>query len=108
MPGDINAQQKHPRRKRSLITLAASVVVMIAVSILVITRPSYIDVDNIAGWNDDTGARENERGLAAMRTSTAADTRSATEERAKNEAEAEFRQLLSKWRNTQKPEQAPE
>lgn len=101
VPEDLNAHKKTPRRKRSLITLAASVVIMVTVSIVVITRPSYIDVDKLAGWSEETSVKEDERGLAAIRTRTAADTRSVTEDRAKNEAEEEFRQLLSKWRSTQ-------
>jgi CRP-like cAMP-binding protein len=99
IPEDVKANHK-PRSKRSLIALAASVVVMISVSVLVITRPTYIDKDVVAAWTDgdQTQQKPAERGLASMRAQTTAKARTVAEDRVKAEADAEFRQLLSKWR----------
>ena len=104
IPEDVKASHK-PRSKRSLIALAASVVVMIAISVVVITRPTYIDKDVVAGWTGDDQSQDKpaERGLASMRaSSTASSARAVAEDRVKAEADAEFRQLLSKWREDNK------
>lgn len=99
IPEDVRSRPK-PRRKRSLIALAASVVIMIAVSAIVITHPTYVDKNTVAGWTDDNQdqAKSNDGRLASMHASTGADTRSAAESRVKAQADAEFNQLLSKWR----------
>jgi CRP-like cAMP-binding protein len=104
IPQDIKQAAPKPRSKRSLIALAASVVVMIAVSAVVITRPTYIDKDAVANWSgsDQAQQKTGERGLAAMRTRTAADAKAIAEERVKAEADSEFRQLLAKWRKDNK------
>jgi CRP-like cAMP-binding protein len=99
IPEDVKANHK-PRRKRSLIALAASVVVMIAVSAVVITHPTYIDKDIVGAWTDSNQAQDkpNQRGLASMRARTTQDARSVAEQRVKAEADSEFKQLLAKWR----------
>jgi len=103
LPDDVKSQHK-PRNKRSLVALAASVVVMIAISAIVITRPAYIDKNVITAWSGDGQSQEKsaERGLASMRTQAASDTKAHAEDRVKAAADTEFRQLLSKWRDNQK------
>jgi len=103
IPEDVKAGHK-PRSKRSLIALAASVVVMIAISIVVITRPTYINKDIVAAWRGDAQSQDKsaDHGLAAMRASTSQDAHAIAENRVKAEADAEFRQLLSKWRQDNK------
>ena len=105
IPEDIKVNHK-PRSKRSLIALAASVVVMITVSVVVITRPTYIEKDAVANWADGDQAQQKpaERGLASMRARSTADAKTVAEDRVKAEADAEFRQLLSKWRKDNKKE----
>jgi CRP-like cAMP-binding protein len=107
IPEDVKASHK-PRSKRSLIALAASVVVMIAVSVIVITRPTYIDKDVVAAWTDgdQPDQKPAERGLASMRERTTANAQAVSEDRVKAEADSEFRQLLSKWRQDNKKEPA--
>ena len=105
IPEDVKANHK-PRRKRSLIALAASIVVMIAVSAIVITHPTYIDKDVVGAWTDSNQAQDkpNQRGLASMRTHTTKDARTVAEERVKAEADSEFQRLLSKWQKDNKKE----
>lgn len=93
------ARTKKKSRRTSLIALAASVVVMVTISVVAITRPTYLDVDNIANAEDKQETPQ--RGLAAMRAQTNADNRAIIEDKVKSEAELEFRQTLEQWRKTQ-------
>ena len=90
------------KRRSSLIALAASVVVMVAISAVAITRPTYLDVDQIAASNTEETPQ---RGLAAIRTRTAGDTKAVAEDRVKSEADQEFRRMLDKWRKEQSEQQ---
>lgn len=105
LPADVVDTHK-PRTKRSLIALAASVVVMITVTVIVITRPTYIDKETIAAYTEGEKAEQKpaERGLASMRARTAQDNKAVAEDRVKAEADEEFRTLLSKWRKDNKRE----
>ncbi|MBI1422620.1 MAG: cyclic nucleotide-binding domain-containing protein [Gammaproteobacteria bacterium] len=105
IPEDVKAGHK-PRNKRSLIALAASVLIMIAVSVIVITRPTYIDKDVVAAWTDGDQPQQKtaERGLASLREQPTTDARALAEDRVKAQADTEFNQLLSKWRKDNKKE----
>lgn len=101
------------RSRRHLYTLAASVVVMITISVIAITRPTYVDANVMAGVGTNKQQPE-QRGLASMRTTPglsaspgqiAKDSMpdKATEEnRVKSEAEEEFQRMLTKWRGEQR------
>lgn len=91
---------KKSHRRTSLIALAASVVVMVTISVLAITRPTYLDVDQIAATNEDK-MQTPQRGLASMRAQANADNRAIVEDKVKAEAEQEFRQSLNQWRKAQ-------
>lgn len=91
---------KKSRRRTSLIALAASVVVMVTISVLAITRPTYLDVDQIAATTEDK-MQTPQRGLASMRAQTNVDNRAIVEDKVKSEAEQEFRQSLNQWRKAQ-------
>ena len=95
--GNSNAAAPGKTKRNSLIALAASVVVMISISIVAITRPTY-DGDNLA--EADNNAQPT-RGLAAIRTRTG-NHKTILEERMKSEAEEEFNQMLSDWRTNKK------
>jgi len=82
------------KKRSSLIALAASVVVMVTVSVVAITRPTYMDAENVAVAEQDA---QPTRGLAAIRTRTG-NHKKIIEERMKSEAEAEFDQMLTDWR----------
>ncbi|MEJ2397608.1 MAG: cyclic nucleotide-binding domain-containing protein [Gammaproteobacteria bacterium] len=100
IPADVRAQHK-PRSRRSLIALAASILVMIAVSVVVISRPTYINKDVVAAWagdGDQSQASQAHHGLAAIRHHTTKDARSVAEDRVKAQADAEFQHLLMQWR----------
>jgi len=98
IPEDVKASHK-PRSRRSLIALAASVVIMVAVSVIVITRPGYINKNAIADWTGDSNSETATRGLAAIRNShSTSESRTVAEDRVKAQADAEFKQLLSQWR----------
>jgi len=100
VPEDLGPPQKQ-RSKRSLIALAASVVLMVGVSIVVVTRPLYMDKNALADMNGSNVSGEAPRGLASIRGGNNA--REAAETRVKEEADAEFKKLLSQWRrNNQK------
>lgn len=99
LPKDIN-KVKPAKSKRSLIALAASVVVMITVSIIAITSPTYVDADRVANWADKEQVQP-QRGLAAMRTSTADTVHDDVESRVKKEAEQEYLKSLTLWREQQ-------
>ena len=92
-------QKKKSHRRTSLVALAASVVVMVTISVIAITRPTYLDVDQLANAEQKTETPQ--RGLAAMRTQTTVDNRAIVEDKVKSEAEQEFRQTLEQWRKTQ-------
>ncbi len=91
--------KKKSRRRTSLIALAASVVVMVTISIVAITRQTYLDVDQIATAEEKVETPQ--RGLAAIRTEVQSDNRAIVEDKVKSEAELEFRQLLDEWRKEQ-------
>ncbi len=107
-----DATQTHHGR-RHLYALAASVVVMLAISVIAITRPTYVDVNVMAGVSSDKQQQPEQRGLASMRTTPTVTTASrqvekdsksdkATEEnRVKSEAEEEFQRMLARWRSEQ-------
>lgn len=98
IPSDVREQHK-PRSRRSLIVLAASVLVMIAISVVVITRPTYLNKDVVAAWaGDGDQASAGNHGLAAIRQRSTEDARTMAEDRVKAQANAEFQQLLMKWR----------
>ena len=105
LPEDVKAGHK-PRSKRSLIALAASVVVMITVTIVVISRPTYLDKETVTAWAEGEPAEQKpaERGLASMRARASANSKATAEDRVKAEADEEFRTLLSKWRKGNKQE----
>jgi len=90
-------RKKPSRRRTSLIALAASIIVMVAISVVAITRQTYLDVDQIAATkeNDDSS----QRGLAAIRTEVSSKNRTIVEDKVKTEAEMEFRQLLQEWQH---------
>ena len=108
IPEDVKAKHK-PRSKRSLVALAASIVIMIAVSAVVITHPTYLDKDAVSSWTDgdQSQSNPNERGLASMRAKNTTDAKAVAEDRVKAEADAEFRKLLAQWRQDNK-KAAPE
>ena len=102
---------KHsPSSRRRLYALAASVVVMVTVSIVAITRPTYMDANLVASVSAPGATTDPQRGLASMRTTApanaptvsheqdAAAEKAAAETKVRNEAEEEFQQLLAKWR----------
>ncbi|MBI3561082.1 MAG: cyclic nucleotide-binding domain-containing protein [Gammaproteobacteria bacterium] len=108
--------QRLRRSRRNLYALAASVVVMVAVSIVAVTRPTYMDANLVANISEPRlSPQQNEpRGLASLRalppppavTSPAAPQNTAAEKataetRVRNEAEVEFQRLLEKWRSEQ-------
>jgi len=108
-PTEQPKQLKRSTRSRyRLYALAASVVVMITVSIVAITRPTYMDANLVANITDNQPQNE-PRGLASMRTPAPAPltspeqdiaTEKATaENRVRNEAEEEFQRTLAKWRS---------
>ena len=73
---------------------------MVTISVLAITRPTYLDVDQIAATTEKK-MEAPQRGLAAMRAETISDNRAIVEDRVKSEAEKEFRQSLEQWRKAQ-------
>lgn len=91
-----------------LYALAASVVVMVAVSIIAITRPTYMDANLVANITASPSQSE-QRGLASMRTPAPAlqtspeqdiaSDKATAENRVRNKAEEEFQNMLSKWRS---------
>ncbi len=91
-----------------LYALAASVVVMIAVSIIAITRPTYMDANLVANITASPSQSE-QRGLASMRTPAPAlqtspeqdiaSDKATAENRVRNKAEEEFQSMLSRWRS---------
>ncbi len=95
--GNSNVAAPGKTKRNSLIALAASVVVMISISIVAITRPTY-DGDNLAEADNEA---QPTRGLAAIRTRTG-NHKTILEERMKSEAEEEFNQMLSDWRADKK------
>jgi len=99
VPEDLGPPQKQ-RSKRSLIALAASVVLMVGVSIVVVTRPLYMDKNALADMNGSNASGEAQRGLASIRGGNNA--REAAETRVKEEADAEFKKLLTQWRRNNK------
>jgi CRP-like cAMP-binding protein len=108
----LGAPNQTHRGRRHLYTLAASVVVMITISVIAITRPTYVDVKVMAGVSDDKPQAE-QRGLASMRTTPSNSNapgqieknmksdKASEENRVKSEAEEEFQRMLTKWRNDQ-------
>lgn len=96
---NFGVKRSKQRSRRSLIALAASVLVMIAVSVVVITRPTYINKDVVAAWaGDGNQSSSQDHGLAAIRNRSTEDARTMAEDRVKAQANAEFKQLLLKWR----------
>ena len=98
-PRDDKSRPSSKKKHRSLIALAASVVVMVTVSVVAITRPTYLDADHLA-----SAAKEETqptRGLAAIRTNSG-NHKKIIEERMKSEAETEFDKMLSDWRAQKK------
>lgn len=97
-----NKSESEPRKtgrsRSSLIALAASVVVMVTISIVAITRPTYLEVDRLSDAGNDNA--QPARGLAAMR-SNSSNHRQIIEEQLKAEAEQEFNRRLSDLRNKQ-------
>ncbi len=85
---------KPGRSKSSLIALAASVVVMVTISIVAITRPTYLEVEQVASVSEQ---QQPTRGLAAIRARTG-NNKSILEDKMKTEAEEDFNKMLSKWR----------
>ena len=85
---------KPGRRRSSLIALAASVVVMVTISVVAITRPTYLEVDQVAGVSEQ---QQPVRGLAAIRARTG-NNKTILEDKVKSEAEDDFNKMLSKWR----------
>jgi CRP-like cAMP-binding protein len=86
------------KKRSSLIALAASVVVMVGVSIIAITRPTYTDTETVA---ETTNASQPTRGLASIRARTE-NHKEIIEERMRSEAEKEFNEMLSDWRKQKK------
>lgn len=99
------------RSRRRLYSLAASVVVMVTVSIIAVTRPTYMDPNLVASVTDKS-SQDEPRGLASMRTAPVTPASSpaqdiatekvTTETQVRNEAEEDFQRMLAKWRNEQK------
>jgi hypothetical protein len=87
------------KKRSSLIALAASVVVMVTVSIVAITRPTYNDAESLVDASDENA--QPTRGLASIRARTG-NHRKIIEERMKSEAEQEFNKMLSDWRKQKK------
>lgn len=99
---DNTRKSKKTVKRTSLIALAASVVVMVTISAIAITRPTYLDVDQIA--NNEKQTDTPQRGLAAIRTQPKAvttDNRAVEENRVKDEADREFQKMLDKWQKQQ-------
>ncbi|MGD8926926.1 MAG: hypothetical protein PVG20_08735, partial [Thioalkalispiraceae bacterium] len=87
------------KKRSSLIALAASVVVMVTVSVVAITRPTYNDAESLADASNENA--QPTRGLASIRARTG-NHRKIIEERMKSEAEQEFNKMLSDWRKQKK------
>lgn len=85
---------KRRRSRSSLIALAASVVVMVTISVVAITRPTYLEVDQVATVSEQ---QQPTRGLAAIRARTG-NNKTILEDKMKSEAESDFNKMLSKWR----------
>ncbi len=85
--------RKSGRSRSSLIALAASVVVMVTISIVAITRPTYLEVEQVATVTE----QQPTRGLAAIRARTGSN-KTILEDKVKSEAEDDFNKMLSKWR----------
>lgn len=98
-PADSNATSFGKKKRSSLIALAASVVVMVTISIVAITRPTLIESEQIATTSDQE--TQPTRGLASIRARTG-NHKKIIEERMKSEAEREFNQMLSDWRKDRK------
>jgi hypothetical protein len=86
------------KKRTSLIALAASVVVMVTISVVAITGPSGVDSENVASVEETT---QPARGLASI-SSSRGNHKKAVEERMKSEAESEFNKLLTDWRKRNK------
>ncbi len=85
---------KHGRKRSSLIALAASVVVMVTISVVAITQPTYLEVEQVATVSEQ---QQPTRGLAAIRARTG-NNKTILEDKIKSEAEDDFNKMLSKWR----------
>lgn len=95
LPKNVSAI-KPAKSKRALVALAASIVVMVTVSIVAITSPTYLDVNSVAKWTEKEQIQP-QRGLAAMRTSITNKSQEDIESKVKNEAEKEYNRSLTKW-----------
>ncbi len=87
---------KPAKSKRALVALAASIVVMVTISIVAITSPTYLDVNSVAKWTEKEPTQP-QRGLAAMRTSVTNKSQKDIESKVRSEAEKEYNKSLSKW-----------
>lgn len=99
IPRDDKSRPSSRKKHSSLIALAASVVVMVTVSVVAITRPTYLDADHLASAAKEEA--QPTRGLAAIRTNSG-NHKKIIEERMKSEAETEYDKMLSDWRTQEK------
>jgi len=97
LPKDISSIRPALTRKRPIIMLAASVVIMVTISVIAVTRPTYLDVNTVASWTEEEKVTP-QRGLAAMRSKITNPANADLEDKVRNEAEKEYHQLLSSWR----------
>ena len=99
LPKDVSSIRPALVKKRPFIMLAASIVIMVTISIIAITRPTYLDVNSIAEWTEEEKSQP-QRGLASMRSSLkgSKSTTAKLEDKVRSDAEKEYNESLGRWR----------